>query len=101
MSLAGAAQQISTEPRPGGSSGYWTYLTVPSTTPVTHVWHTPLRHAYRVGTSHASANSRKVWKPGDHSTLSPLRANVTGGPDPALRREGGAVCAVRRRRRRG
>ena len=80
----------------GGRFQRWLeYSVFPSITGVTHVWHTPLRHEYRVGTSHASANSRSVWKPGDQLTLSPLRAKVIRAPAPAHLLEG--VVLGRRR----
>src|ERR1700754_318649 len=52
-------------------------------TGVPHVWHTPLRHENRVGTSHASAKSRMLPYSDDQLTVSPLRENDTGGPVPA------------------
>src|SRR5437879_6154374 len=47
------------------------------------MWQTPVRHDQRTGTSHASANSRRLVNFGFQGTLSPLRAKETCGPDPA------------------
>src|SRR5271155_2667574 len=52
-------------------------------TPVSQVWQTPVRHAHRTGTSHASASSRRLWKAGAQRTFRPLRAKDTNGPTPA------------------
>jgi hypothetical protein len=51
--------------------------------PVSQVWQTPVRHAHRTGTSHASASSMRLWKAGAQRTFRPLRAKDTNGSTPA------------------
>src|SRR5689334_6912892 len=76
--VAGRLQQTSASSGGGVSRGGTTYSTSPDTTGVMHVWHTPVRHAHRVRTSHASASSSNDPWGGAHSTDRPLRAKVTG-----------------------
>ena len=83
MSPWGREQQISTLPSAGGSTGSGRYSTAPRMSPVSQEWHTPVRHAHRTGTSHASASSRMLSKAGAHGTFRPLRAKDTNGPTPA------------------
>ena len=69
MSDRGREQQMSTWPSDGASSGSGEYETAPDSSGVMHVWHTPVRQLHRLGTSQASARSRrlrqlaaKAWK---------------------------------------
>jgi len=69
-------------PLSGGSIGSGRYVTPPEIKPVSHVWHTPVRHDHLTGMSHASASARRLWHPGSQRTVRPLRANETSGPRP-------------------
>ena len=60
-SPCGREQQIRTLPCAGISSGSGEYATPPDTSPLSQLWHTPLRHDHRTGTSHASASSSRLW----------------------------------------
>ncbi len=89
----GREQQMSTWPSDGASSGSGEYETAPDSRGVTHVWHTPLRQLHRLGTSQASARSRR---------LPQLAAK--GGGNPAAgegHQRPGAGRSGRRVRRRG
>jgi hypothetical protein len=46
----------------------------PDMTEVTQVWHTPLRHDHRVGTSHASASSNTLANWSDQRAVRPTLA---------------------------
>src|SRR6516165_11494755 len=82
-SVSGRAQQISTFPSAGGSSGSGSYHTDPPINAHSHVWQTPVRHDHFTRTSQASANSSRLWYVGLHGTSRPLRAKETMGPGPA------------------
>ena len=69
-------------PVAGGSSGSGSYWTVPPINADSQVWHTPVRHDHRTGTSQASANSSKLEYRESHGTVSPLRVNEIRGPAP-------------------
>src|SRR5215469_14809190 len=81
-SVSGRAQQISTFPSAGGSSGSGSYHTDPPINAHSHVWQTPVRHDHFTRTSQASANSSRLWYVGLHGTSRPLRAKETMGPGP-------------------
>ena len=81
-SVPGRAQQISTFPSAGGSSGSGSYRTVPLINAHSHVWQTPVRHDHFTGTSQASANSSRLWYAGFHDASTLLRAKETIGPGP-------------------
>src|SRR5581483_577876 len=57
--------------------------------PLSQLWHTPVRQDQRTGTSQASASSSKLAYDGPQQTLRPLRANDTMGPGP---REPAGAC---------
>src|SRR5262249_58611506 len=81
-SVLGRAQQTSTCPSAGASSGSGAYVTPPDRIGVMQVWQTPVRQDQRVGTSQASARSSTFWLPSGNGTAIPLRAKVTNGPVP-------------------
>src|SRR5215467_10117274 len=81
VSPAGCEQQMSTLPSAGLSSGSGLYATDPETNPLSQLWQTPVRHAQRTGTSHASASSRRLWYADAFQWAAiPLRAKETSGP---------------------
>src|SRR3954447_7162174 len=82
MSPRGCEQQISTLPSAGGSTGSGLYSTPPAMSVVSQLWHTPVRHDQRTGTSHASANSSRLAYSLLHGTARLLRANSMVGPVP-------------------
>src|SRR5271156_1653037 len=80
-SLVGCEQQTRRLPSAGLSSGCGSYMTAPETKPLSQLWQTPVRHAQRTGTSHASAISRMLAKRDAFQCAEiPLRANDTNGP---------------------
>src|ERR1700729_3864860 len=81
-SVRGREQQISTWPSDGASSGSGEYETAPDSSGVMHVWHTPVRQLHRLGTSQASARSRRLPQLAAKGVETPLRAKVTSGPAP-------------------
>jgi hypothetical protein len=54
---------------------------VPPISPISQVWHTPVRHDHRTGTSHASTSSRWLCLAESQRTSRVLRANDTSGPE--------------------
>ena len=48
------------------------------------MWQTPVRQAHLTGTSHASANSKRLPYLGLQGTVRPLRVKETIGPAPAV-----------------
>lgn len=78
----GVEQQIKTVPSAGRSRGSGEYWTLPPIIPVSQVWHTPTRQDHLTGTSHASANSRRLANLESQGTVSPLRVKETCGPVP-------------------
>src|SRR5262245_12791238 len=80
--VSGRAQQISTFPCAGGSSGCGSYSTDPPIKAHSQVWQTPVRHDHFTETSQASANSSRLGYAGLHATSKPLRAKETIGPGP-------------------
>ena len=82
MSAAGRAQQMSTWPSAGSSSGSGAYVMSPDSSGVTQVWQTPVRQLQRVGTSQASARSSTLCQSSPKGVVTPLRAKVTSGPRP-------------------
>ena len=56
--------------------------TAPDSSGVMHMWHTPVRQLHRVGTSQASARSRRLLQLAAKGDEIPLRAKVTSGPVP-------------------
>ena len=59
-SPTGREQQMSRLPVAGRSSGWGSYTIFPETRPLSQLWQTPVRHAQRTGTSHASASSNML-----------------------------------------
>jgi len=82
--VVGVAQQINALPSAGASSGSGAYRTLPSMSPHSHVWHTPLRQDHLTGTAQASAKSSRLEKRSSQGTTRLLRVNTTFGPAPAL-----------------
>jgi hypothetical protein len=80
MSVVGRAQQISTCPSAGGSSGSGWQLISPDSSGVVQVWQTPVRQLHRLGTSQASARSSTLCRSPPNGAVIPLRAKVTAGP---------------------
>jgi len=56
----GREQQMSALPSAGGSTGSGLYSRSPAMSVVSQLWHTPVRHDQRVGTSQASASSSRL-----------------------------------------
>src|SRR5215471_8269735 len=83
ISPLGRAQQMSTSPSAGFSSGAGEYVMLPDSRGVVQVWQTPVRQLQRVGTSQASANSSMLRRSLPNGAVIPLRAKVTAGPVPA------------------
>src|SRR5262249_11035210 len=78
----GCEQQISRLPSAGGSTGSGEYVTEPDSSPLSQLWHTPVRHDQRVGTLHASASSSRLAYRGSQLVAIPLRTKETDGPVP-------------------
>src|SRR5215468_1924786 len=77
----GCEQQTRRLPLAGLSRGSGPYTTAPETKPLSQLWHTPVRHDQRTGTSHASASSNMLWYADPFQCAAmPLRAKDTRGP---------------------